>query len=58
MFHRIVASLLTLLGGALLVVSESRADDSLPVADKDVRSFVDRRIQEWLPTADEKRGTR
>jgi hypothetical protein len=55
MFHRFIALVLSLIGGILLLNSASRADDSAPVADRDVKSFVDRRVQEWQPTAEEKR---
>jgi hypothetical protein len=55
MLDRIGARLLPLLGGTLLFASLSRADDPAPVADKDVKSYVDRRVEEWQPTTDEKR---
>jgi hypothetical protein len=31
------------------------AADTPSIADRDVKSFVDRRIQEWQPTAEERR---
>jgi hypothetical protein len=55
MLDRIGARLLPLLGGTLLLASPSVADDPAPVADKDVTSYVDRRVEEWQPTTDEKR---
>src|SRR5260370_42340250 len=55
MLDRIGARMLPLLGGTLLFASPSRGDDPAPVADKDVTSYVDRRVEEWQPTTDEKR---
>jgi hypothetical protein len=54
MFPRILPFLFLLAGG-LLFASAAKADDPAPIADKDVQSFVDQRVKEWRPTADEKR---
>ena len=54
MFQRFATVLLPL-AGVLWLAPATRADDSVPVADKDVKSFVDQRVQKWQPTAEEKR---
>jgi len=54
MRHRIVAFLLLLIGG-LISSSSTKADDAAAIADKDVKAFVDQRIKDWQPTAEEKR---
>ena len=53
MSHRI-APFLFLSTGVLFFASAVKAGDPVPIADKDVQSFVDQRVKEWQPTADEK----
>jgi hypothetical protein len=54
MSNRVALFIAPLVGGLLFTVS-TRADDSALIPDKDVKSFVDQRVKEWQPTADEKR---
>lgn len=53
--RRRLACLLVLGIGVAWSPSRVRADEPATVADKDVKSFVDRRVEEWQPTTDEKR---
>jgi hypothetical protein len=46
-----VLSLLTIAAACCLL----RAADKPDLADGDVKPFVDRRVEEWQPTADERR---
>ena len=54
MCHRSALFLMPLVGG-LLFSASAQGDDPTPVADRDLRSFVDRRVEEWQPTAEERR---
>jgi hypothetical protein len=54
MFQRLPTLLLSLTG-VLWLAATIRAEDPVAVADKDIKSFVDQRVQEWQPTAEEKR---
>lgn len=49
--HRQMFALL----GVVSLTASLLADQPTKVADKDVVSFVDRRVAEWQPTAEEKR---
>jgi hypothetical protein len=52
--HRSALFLLPLIGG-LLCGATAPGDDSTPLADQNVKSVVDRRANEWQPTAEERR---
>jgi hypothetical protein len=46
-----VLSLLTIAAACCLLLAADKPD----LADRDVKPFVDRRVEEWQPTADERR---
>jgi hypothetical protein len=55
MLHRGSVCLLLLVSLGTWPPPRIRADEPAPVADKDVKSYVDQRVKEWQPTAEEKR---
>ena len=55
MFLHRAALFVPLIGGVLWLAPPLHAADAVPVPDKDVKAFVDRRVREWQPTAAEKR---
>ncbi|HMF14061.1 MAG TPA: hypothetical protein VKE94_17215 [Gemmataceae bacterium] len=55
MVHRSLVCLLLLVSPGTWPPPLVRAGEPPPVADKDVKSYVNQRVKDWQPTAEEKR---